>query len=277
MPQIPSPQGRIPTDELHPQKAYKDTSTQRKLHTQPHSKHTQPVLPPTTQYTVMARQGPRASPPKLMPTKDTSPPLHTLQPLHAALQPAVLIPPPLRHDSQRSSTPPSPPNHSANHPCASTTRKPPQCRYKKCCTAPPTQPRPQPSASTGGRATEGSIGKRPPEHAKDQAPHQPHTSTPEVPQHAGCTLPHSISHHTKQVGQPLHQSEATSLSPPYTVRPRPPRRSLVPELQKGDAACTSLPECFPTLPPGSDKDISSDPVYNTFHTSSSDQYWLAAS
>ncbi|MEQ2261496.1 hypothetical protein XENORESO_011170 [Xenotaenia resolanae] len=61
-------------------------------------------------------------------------------------------------------------------------------RHKTCSPAPPT--RLPTGARQGARATEGSIGGRPPQQAKERAPRQPHTQTPEVPQDAG----HSPSH-----------------------------------------------------------------------------------
>ncbi|MEQ2242950.1 hypothetical protein ILYODFUR_002047 [Ilyodon furcidens] len=43
---LPTAQWHTPTSELHPQKADEATPTQRKLHTQPHSKHAHHILPP---------------------------------------------------------------------------------------------------------------------------------------------------------------------------------------------------------------------------------------
>ncbi|KAK5603883.1 hypothetical protein CRENBAI_026468 [Crenichthys baileyi] len=86
-------------------------------------------------------------------------------------------------------------------------------------------------ARPGARATERSIGGMPPQPAKDRAPRQPHIQTPEEPQDAGH--PHSCTahppsrtahpHRTKQAGQPLHQSEATSKSTLHTARRLPNR------------------------------------------------------
>ncbi|MEQ2221074.1 hypothetical protein ILYODFUR_011951, partial [Ilyodon furcidens] len=56
---------------LHPRKADEDTFTQRKLHTQPRSKHPCRILPPTTQHTATAREGPHAIPPPPPPTDAT--------------------------------------------------------------------------------------------------------------------------------------------------------------------------------------------------------------
>ncbi|MEQ2280573.1 hypothetical protein AMECASPLE_021317 [Ameca splendens] len=50
-------QGHTPTGELHPRKADEVTPTQRKLHTQPHSKHPCRILHPTTQRAMTERQG----------------------------------------------------------------------------------------------------------------------------------------------------------------------------------------------------------------------------
>ncbi|MEQ2312524.1 hypothetical protein AMECASPLE_031878 [Ameca splendens] len=63
---------------------------------------------------------------------------------------------------------------------------------------------------------------------QDRAPRQPHTQIPEVPQDAGRppTLSYGTPRRSKQAGQPLHQSEATSQSTLDTARPRPPRRNL---------------------------------------------------
>ncbi|MEQ2297221.1 hypothetical protein AMECASPLE_032575 [Ameca splendens] len=82
-----------------------------------------------------------------------------------------------------------------NRPRPSTTHQPLQCRYKTCSIAPPT--RSQPCARWVVRATEESIGRRPPQHTKDWGPRQPYISTPEVPQYVGCT--HSL---TAQVASP---------------------------------------------------------------------------
>ncbi|KAK5620227.1 hypothetical protein CRENBAI_000244 [Crenichthys baileyi] len=70
----------------------------------------------------------------------------------------------------------------ANRSRPSISHQPPQCRHKTCSTVPPT--RPPTGARPGAKATEGSIGGRPPQHAKDRAPRQPHTQTSEVPQDA---------------------------------------------------------------------------------------------
>ncbi|KAK5612750.1 hypothetical protein CRENBAI_007600 [Crenichthys baileyi] len=75
----------------------------------------------------------------------------------------------------------------------------------------------------GARATEGSIGGRPP-----QGPGTPPTPHPDPGGAPGCqppTLPHGTPHRTKQAGQPLHQSEATSQSTLHTPRrsPTPPQ------------------------------------------------------
>ncbi|MED6232313.1 hypothetical protein ATANTOWER_027451 [Ataeniobius toweri] len=67
----PLPQGHTPTDKLHPRKAYEATSTQRKPHTQPCSKHPCRTLSPTTQRAAVARQGPCATPPETLPTGAT--------------------------------------------------------------------------------------------------------------------------------------------------------------------------------------------------------------
>ncbi|MEQ2315288.1 hypothetical protein AMECASPLE_020723 [Ameca splendens] len=49
MPLNPNAMNSLPTGELHPRKADKARPTQRKLHTQPRSKHPHRILPPTTQ------------------------------------------------------------------------------------------------------------------------------------------------------------------------------------------------------------------------------------
>ncbi|KAK5616689.1 hypothetical protein CRENBAI_000521 [Crenichthys baileyi] len=81
----------------------------------------------------------------------------------------------------------------ANHASPSTTSQPLQCRHKTAPLPHPPNRQLQPSTRPRTIATKGSIEGRPPLHAKDRAPRQPHTQTPEVPQHAGhthsCTTP----------------------------------------------------------------------------------------
>ncbi|KAK5618108.1 hypothetical protein CRENBAI_022129 [Crenichthys baileyi] len=144
----------------------------------------------------MARDGPRATPPQPLPTSTTeqTPPstILTTDPLtphqdgtnspgrqqctrgqrppnHAPTTIAMTAPP--QHYSQRSSTPPAAPAH------PSMRGKHAPARYKRRSTTPPDHP-------TTTTAIEGRIRGRPPQHAKEQAPRQPHTSTVEVPQHA---------------------------------------------------------------------------------------------
>ncbi|KAK5609982.1 hypothetical protein CRENBAI_022353 [Crenichthys baileyi] len=64
-------EGHTPTGKLRPQNANEATPTQRKLHTQPCFKHPCRILPPTTQRTATARQGPCAMPPQPLPTNAT--------------------------------------------------------------------------------------------------------------------------------------------------------------------------------------------------------------
>ncbi|MEQ2257775.1 hypothetical protein ILYODFUR_038194 [Ilyodon furcidens] len=83
---------------------------------------------------------------------------------------------------------------------------------------------PRPAAST--EATEGSNGGMPPQHAKDQAPRQPHTQTPEVPQHAGH--PHSRKVHPTVISRPAGPSaKAKPHLSQHSAQPRPPRRVRV--------------------------------------------------
>ncbi|KAK5624011.1 hypothetical protein CRENBAI_021901 [Crenichthys baileyi] len=134
---------------------------------------------------------------------------------------------PVGHNSQQSSTLPSPPNHPA-----SASSPSPSVYERETCTsrvtrstapgqaqpashpsagtrhAPPPHPpdhQLQPGARPGARATEGSIGGRPPQHAMDRAPCQPHTQILEVPQDAGHPPP---TRHTQphQAGQPASPS-----------------------------------------------------------------------
>ncbi|KAK5599861.1 hypothetical protein CRENBAI_014840 [Crenichthys baileyi] len=164
--------------------------------------------------------------------EDTTPPPHMLQ---APRLPSIPPPrPPPRHNSQQSSTPPSSPNHSASasSPSPPANRARPstfQCRHKTCSTAPPTRP---PTAAL--HLARGKSHKRKHWRKATTARQGPGTlPTPHL-NHGGApgywppTLPYGTPRCTKQTGQPLHQSEATSQSTPHTTRPRPPRRSPAP-------------------------------------------------
>ncbi|KAK5610423.1 hypothetical protein CRENBAI_004858 [Crenichthys baileyi] len=127
-----------------------------------------------------------------------SPPTHTLQPLHATLQPAAQISHLPGHDSQKSSTPPSLPNHPAN----ASSPSPPVHQRETCAnqvTAPcrPTAPgqtkaptphppdrQPQPGVQAGARATEGSIRGSPPQHSTPSTGHPANLTTKPGPHQA---------------------------------------------------------------------------------------------
>ncbi|KAK5621868.1 hypothetical protein CRENBAI_003558 [Crenichthys baileyi] len=90
------------------------------------------------------------------------------------------------------------------------------------------------AARPGVRAKEGSIGRRPPQHTKDQAPANP---TPKFQRYPSVPATHTPTRYTpmhRLAGQPLHQSEATSQSTPHTARPRPPRKSPAPPTEARD-------------------------------------------
>ncbi|MEQ2296167.1 hypothetical protein AMECASPLE_022197 [Ameca splendens] len=137
------------------------------------------------------------------------------------------------HDSQQSSTPPSTPNH----PASASSPSPPLHERETCTSwvtgpgrptgpglaqltsrpsagtrhAPPPHPpdrQPQLGTQPGATATEGSIEGRPPRHAKDRAPGQPHTQTPEMPGHPHSRTVHSASP-SRPTSQLLRQSEDT--------------------------------------------------------------------
>ncbi|KAK5600928.1 hypothetical protein CRENBAI_006834, partial [Crenichthys baileyi] len=90
----------------------------------------------------------------------------------------------------------------AGRPRLSTTRQPPQCRYKMCSTAPHTRPRPQPSTRPGPRAI---------------APHL----------NAGGTRP-SIPAHTPTLHTPPHQ-KGRPASPCTKASPNPPLMDRAPK------------------------------------------------
>ncbi|MED6293936.1 hypothetical protein CHARACLAT_015639 [Characodon lateralis] len=64
---LPTAQGQTPTGELHPRKADKATPTQRKLHTQPCSKHPRRVPPPPHSVPQRQSKGPAQRHPSLRP------------------------------------------------------------------------------------------------------------------------------------------------------------------------------------------------------------------
>ncbi|MEQ2289816.1 hypothetical protein AMECASPLE_037126 [Ameca splendens] len=89
----------------------------------------------------------------------------------------------------------------------------------------------RPTHLTANRSPAPSQGQEPQKEELEEG-HRSTTRTghPSNPTRApGCrppTLPHGTPHRTKEAGQPLHQSEATSQSTLYTARPRPPPQSL---------------------------------------------------
>ncbi|XP_047225651.1 extensin-like [Girardinichthys multiradiatus] len=173
-----------------------------------------------------------------------------LQPLHATLLPAALIPP-TGHDTQQSSTSPCLPNHPA-----SASSPSPSVHERETCTSRVTGPgRPtipgqaqaasRPSAGTMLHCPTHPTANLSPARGQShrgkhwrkatkarQGPGTPPTLHPtlEVPQHAGHPLSHTVhpAAPSRLAGQPLHRSEATSQSTPHTVQPRPPRQSPVP-------------------------------------------------
>ncbi|KAK5611390.1 hypothetical protein CRENBAI_017398 [Crenichthys baileyi] len=105
----------------------------------------------------------------------------------------------------------------------------PQCTHKTCSTAPPTRPPSIVLPPARGKShrrkhwSNATTARQGP-----GTPPTPHSNPGGAP---GCrppTLPHSTPGRTKQAGQPLHQSEATSQSTQHTARPRPPHRSPAP-------------------------------------------------
>ncbi|MEQ2198752.1 hypothetical protein XENOCAPTIV_017724 [Xenoophorus captivus] len=123
----------------------------------------------------------------------------------------------MQNDSQQSSIPPSHPaiasspslpvheretctSQVTNRSRPSTTRMGSSTGTRHPPVPHPPDCEPQPSAWQGARATEGSIGGRPPPHAKSRAPRQFHTRTPEVPRHANH--PHSRKAHPAAPSRP---------------------------------------------------------------------------
>ncbi|MEQ2230507.1 hypothetical protein ILYODFUR_029970 [Ilyodon furcidens] len=72
------------------------------------------------------------------------------------------------------------------------------------------------AARPGPRPTEGNIGGRPPQHAKEWGPCQPHTRTPEALQHASCK--HSRTAYAAAPTRPA--------SPSTKAKPHPNHRTL---------------------------------------------------